>query len=89
LHSFLEKIRLFSPLAFTNIQSSLLSSVKILHVQPHIISAAKRKRDHVQQLSLDILKQLARVEGRYIEWEWDRALAQATWSPCANPTAFP
>jgi hypothetical protein len=25
----------------------------------------------VQQLSLDILKQLAGVEGRYIEWEWD------------------
>jgi hypothetical protein len=25
----------------------------------------------VQQLSWDILKQLAGVEGRYIEWEWD------------------
>jgi hypothetical protein len=25
----------------------------------------------VQQLSWDILEQLAGVEGRYIEWEWD------------------
>lgn len=25
----------------------------------------------MQQLSLDILKQLAGVEGRTIEWEWD------------------
>ncbi len=31
----------------------------------------KRKRDRVLQVSEGILKELAGVEGRYIEWQWD------------------
>ena len=33
--------------------------------------AAERGRDRVQLLSEYILEELASVEGRYIEWEWD------------------
>ena len=40
------------------------------------VRTAGRKRDYVQLISEDILKELLGVEGRYIEWEWDpRTLA--------------
>lgn len=35
------------------------------------VKIAGRKRDHVQLISEDILKELLNVEDRYIEWEWD------------------
>lgn len=43
---------------------------------PCPLGTVGRKRDHVQLISEDILKELLSVDGRYIEWEWDpRTLA--------------
>ena len=38
---------------------------------PCPFGTAGRKRDYVQLISEDILKELLSVDGRYIEWEWD------------------
>lgn len=38
---------------------------------PCPFGTAERKRDYVQLISEDILKELLSVDGRYIEWEWD------------------
>ena len=47
------------------------SLILIWRGHPICVRTAGRKRDHVQLISEDILKELLSVEGRYIEWEWD------------------
>jgi hypothetical protein len=48
-----------------------ISLVLIWRGHPTSVRNAGRKRDYVQLISEDILKELLSVEGRYIEWEWD------------------